>query len=194
MNQSELNAPICGTGSPFTTSAELEQTVSGEAPVSGTRLLARAVILLAIHDLGAWCRKCAAGKCHCRQVRLSAIRFLRGEEMEGIHSTLSLWSEAAGWPCEKLSLFFSEGKEGIWIPFVIKLRSPYRRARRGASAPLEASVIDLLLAYRPHEKLEIFYEKVGCVPVGSRVSVGSSVYFTGPSGCESYDGRVPAVR
>jgi hypothetical protein len=103
---------------------------------------------------------------------MSAIKFLRGEEMEGVSSTLSLWAEAAGWPQEKLSLFFSEGREGIWIPFVIKMRSPYRRARRGASAPLEASVIDLLLAYRPSEKLEIVYATVDfpcCYPSQSGV-------------------------
>lgn len=188
MNQYELGPSIDGMTSLFTTSAELEQSGSPTAQADGTRLLARAVLLLAMHDLGAWCRKCLSGTCHCRLVRQSAIAFLRGEAHDQIEGKLSLWCEAAGWPEDKIKAFFSKGQEGIWIPFVIKMRSPYRRARRGASAPTEASVIDLLLAFCPNQKLEFDYEKVGCMPIGSRVSIGSRIYFTGPSGCESTDG------
>lgn len=148
------NASIDGRTSLFTTSAEFVQSGSPTAQADGTRLLARSVLLLAIHDLGAWCRKCHHGVCHCRQVRQSAIAFLRGEPYDSAESQLSLWCEAAGWQEDKIKAFFSEGKEGIWIPFVIKLRSPYRRARRGASAPTEASVVDLLLAYRPNQPVE----------------------------------------
>lgn len=158
MNLSEANASTDGMTSLFTTSADLEQSGSGAAQADGTRLLARAVLLLAMHDLGAWCRKCPQGTCHCRQVRQSAIAFLRGETHDKADSCLCLWCMAADWPEEKIKDFFSKGREGVWIPFVIKMRSPYRRARRGASAPTEASVVDLLLAFCPSNPVEIIYE------------------------------------
>ncbi len=197
MNLSEQKANIALTDNQFTTTVSETERYSRGA-WDGTRLLARAVILLAMHDLGAWCRRCAAGQCHCRQVRLSAIRFLRGEEMEGVTSTLSLWSEAAGWQEEKLRQFFSEGQEGIWIPFVIKMRSPYRRARRGASAPLEATVVDLLLAYRPNKPVEIVYETEIEVPFLCAALRSGTLRSLSPGertgGGQPDDCRVPAVR
>lgn len=117
----------------------------------GTRLLARAVIRLAIHDLGAWCKGCRThpgscrGKCH--ELRTDAITFLRGEEPFGAITTLELWATHADWPMDPIKAFFSRGNEKTWIPFVIDARAPYRRARRGASAPEEATFVDLWQAY-----------------------------------------------
>lgn len=118
---------------------------------AGTRLLARAVIRLAIHDLGAWCKHCrnrpqaCPKKCH--ELRTDAITFLRGEEPYEAITTLELWSAHAEWPTAPIKEFFSRGNEKTWIPFVIDARAPYRRARRGASAPEEASFYDLWQAY-----------------------------------------------
>lgn len=146
MNQSEPNASIVWTGGPFTTTANNIASDS-KGSSAGIRRLARGVIWLAIHDLGAWCRKCPHGKCECRQRREGAALFLRGEEDFGAISTLEWWATLADWPHEAIRQYFSERNKRAWIRFVIRVRAPYRRARRGASAPVEASFVDLLLAH-----------------------------------------------
>jgi hypothetical protein len=78
---------------------------------------------------------------------MDALAFLRGEESYGALTTLDYWASHAGLRPEVIKGFFSSGKETTWIPFVITLRSPYRRARKGASAPQEASFADLWGAY-----------------------------------------------
>lgn len=146
MNPSALNANIVWTGGPFTTTAE-DSVSNSRALSAGTGRLAQAVIWLAIHDLGAWCRKCRHHPCPCGKRREDALTFLQGLEAFGGVSTLEYWATLAGWPHERISSFFSETNKGRWIQFVINVRAPYRRARRGASAPVEATFTDLLVAH-----------------------------------------------
>ena len=140
---------MLGKESLYTTSASDNERLLNASRRDGIRRLARAVIWLAIHDLGTWCRRCACRgqTCQCRQKREDAIRFLRAEEPFEVISTLEYWAMLADWPHQPISAFFSRENRATWIPFVIKMRSPYRRARRGASAPFEASFGDLLVAY-----------------------------------------------
>jgi hypothetical protein len=143
------------TTNPFTTFAASDENEADDSRKDGTIRLARAVIYQAMHDLGAWCRHCHSGKCQCAPVRLEALAFLRGQSWNNHPSALAMWCQIASWPEERIRAYFSPERVMEWVPFVVGLRTPYRRARKGKGAPVEASIIELLSIYAPNRLVHI---------------------------------------
>lgn len=148
--------PTSGTNNLFTTLAASLENASVDSRKDGTRQLARAVIAQAVRDLGTWCHKCPGEACECHQTREGALAFLRDEAWHGKASTLALWCDVAQWPRRSINQFFSPERTKQWVRFVLKMRSPYRRVRRGARAPAEATIIDLVQVYRTDRGALVF--------------------------------------
>lgn len=141
--------PTGATKNPFTTFASSDESEGDDSRKDGTLRLARAVIYQAMHDLGSWCRRCHNEECQCAPVRLEALAFLRGQSWNNQPSALPMWCQIASWPEDRIKAFFSPDRVMEWVPFVVGLRTPYRRARKGRGAPVEASIIELVSIYAP---------------------------------------------
>lgn len=155
MSLSHQRHPTGSTKNPFTTFVSSDENEADDSRKDGTIRLARAVIYQAMHDLGAWCRRCHHGGCPCAPIRLEAIAFLRGQSWNNQPSALPMWCQIASWSEDRIKAYFSAERATEWVPFVVGLRTPYRRDRKGKGAPVEASIIELLSIYAPNRLVHI---------------------------------------